>query len=340
MKILYPDLRPGVDTEIENKIAGPNVHLDTYRFTNANDVPEAAWRTCDAIVVNARMDLTEAVAAMVTNCRIVVRTGVGYDRVDLEAFAKRGIPVCNTPDYGTTEVADTAIAMMLSFARGISAYQNPLRANLHTGWNFAIAKTVRRLRGATFGVIGLGRIGTAAARRAAAFDMKVAFYDPHLSNGTELSLGLQRTRTLHDLLNIADCVSIHAPLTEETDGLIDEQAIHAMRPGAILINTARGPIVNLQAVYNGLSRGHLGAVGLDTVPQEPPNPEDPLFKAWCAQEPWLADRLLLTPHAGFYSDPALQDMRSKSLETALDFLNTHTLKNCVNGVTATKRATP
>src|SRR6185503_13569760 len=155
----------------------------------------------------------------------------------------------------------------------------------------------------------LGRIGTASALRARAFGMNVAFYDPHLPNGAELSFGFTRARSLEELLKLADVVTIHAPLNEETRALINRSAVDAMKKGAFLINTARGPICDTSALLEGLRSGKLGAVGLDVLPREPANTDDPLVAAWQANEPALRGRLILNPHAAFYSPDSLVDLR-------------------------------
>jgi phosphoglycerate dehydrogenase-like enzyme len=238
--------------------------------------------------------------------------------------------VCNVPDYGTTEVADTAIAMMLTFARGTAALDAALRADLAAGWTHTHNVTARRLRGACYGVIGLGRIGTASALRARAFGMNVAFYDPLLPNGAELAFGFTRARTLPELLGMADVVSIHSPLTKETRSMINGEAIAAMKPGAYLLNTARGPICDTRAVLDGLKSGKLAAAGLDVLPSEPASATDPLVAAWQLNEPWLRGRLLLNPHAAFYSPNSLADLRRKATETAFYYLRDGKLDNCVN----------
>jgi phosphoglycerate dehydrogenase-like enzyme len=267
--------------------------------------------------------------AHLKKARIVVRHGVGFDVLDLEALGNAGIAACNVPDYGTTEVADSAIAMMLAFARGTPTYDAALRADLK-GWTHGHNVTALRLRGARFGVIGLGRIGTAAALRARAFGMDVAFYDPGLPNGAELSFGFTRCATLPELLGRSDVISIHAPLTRETRGLIDAKAVAAMKQGAYVINTARGPICDTAALVEGLRSGKLGAVGLDVLPKEPATTDDPFVAAWQANEPWIRGRAILTPHSAFYSPDAFVDLRRKTMETAYHYLRDGKLTNCVN----------
>ena len=328
LTILFPDSRSS-ELDIERGITGPDVVMLNPRKDRFDAIDISAWESCDGIVV-ARIPIDAAVIAHLKRTRIVVRNGVGFDIVDLEACGQAGIAVCNVPDYGTTEVADSALAMMLAFARGTAACDAALRADLKGGWTHVHNVTARRLRGACFGVIGFGRIGTAAALRARAFGMQIAFYDPALPNGAELAFGFTRARTLAELLGLADVVTIHAPLTDETRAMINASAIAAMKPGSYLINTARGPICDTSALLEGLKSGKLAAVGLDVLPNEPATLNDPLVAAWRANEPWIRGRMLLNPHAGFFSPDAFVDLRRKAIETAYYYLRDGKLANCVN----------
>jgi phosphoglycerate dehydrogenase-like enzyme len=226
LTILYPDSRSD-HLDIEQQVAGPDTVFINPRKPNFAAIELSAWESADAIVTS-RLPITRDVIPHLKRTRLVVRNGVGFDVVDLEACGAAGIPVCNVPDYGTTEVADSAVAMMLTFARGTMALDAALRADLKGGWTHIHNVTARRLRGACYGVIGLGRIGTASALRARAFGMNIAFYDPYLPNGAELALGFTRTRTLQELLGMADVITIHAPLTDETRKLIDGKAVAAL----------------------------------------------------------------------------------------------------------------
>jgi len=326
--ILFPDSR-AEDLKYEREVVGKDAVLLNPRKTSFDAIDSSAWENCDAVVVS-RMLIDAKVVSHLKRARIVVRHGVGFDVVDLKACGEAGIAVCNVPDYGTTEVADTAIAMMLTFARGTASLNAALRTDLKSGWTHAHNVTGRRLRGACFGVIGLGRIGTAAALRARAFGMDVAFYDPLLPNGAELSFGFKRTRSRDELLGLADVVTIHTPLTAETRGMINASAVAAMKPGAYLINTARGPICDTTALRDGLKSGKLAAVGLDVLPKEPGSLDDPLVAAWHANEPWIRGRMLLNPHSGFYSPDSFVDLARKAMETAYFYLRDGTLANCVN----------
>jgi lactate dehydrogenase-like 2-hydroxyacid dehydrogenase len=325
---LFPDSRSD-PLDIEREVAGADTVLVNARKDRFEAVELKSWESCDAIITRF-VPIDTKVIPHIKRTRIVVRNGVGFDVVNLKTCGDAGIAVCNVPDYGTTEVADSAIALMLTFARGTAALDTALRADLKTGWTHVHNVTARRLRGACYGVIGLGRIGTASALRARAFGMDIAFYDPWLPNGAELAFGFTRARTLHELLARADVVTIHSPLNDSTRKLIDAAAVAAMKPGAYLINTARGPICDTAALVEGLKSGKLGAVALDVLPKEPATPADPLVAAWQANEPWIRGRVLLTPHAAFYSANSLADLRRKAIETAFYYLRDGTLANCVN----------
>ena len=170
--------------------------------------------------------------------------------------------MCNTPDYGTREVADHAIALMMTLTKSIAYHDDQLHTDLKANWWPAHNPLGRRLSACTFGVVGMGRIGTAAARRAKAFDMDVVFYDPFQPNGYEPAIGVRRADTLAELMGQCDFVSVHAPLNAETRHLIGPAAFAAAKRGTILINTARGPIVDIDALYDAIKDGTVLAPGL------------------------------------------------------------------------------
>jgi len=293
-------------------------------------VPPEALASVDAVINYSATQVVGSSPAAFARARIAVRAGVGFDNLDLAGWGALGVPVCNVPDYGTTEVADHALALMLALTRGTAAYGTKLAQRGVEAWHFGAAPLVRRHRGATFGVAGLGRIGLAAARRAAGFDMNIVFYDPYLSNGVDLATGYERVHALPDLMARADIVSIHTPLTAETRGMIGGAALAAARPGLILINTARGPIIDLDALEAALRDGRVAGAGLDVLPNEPADMDHPLLAAWRRQDSWIDGRLIVTPHAAFYSPAAMIDLRLKAVEVVHAFLVEGRLTNCVN----------
>jgi lactate dehydrogenase-like 2-hydroxyacid dehydrogenase len=330
MRILIPDaIFPGEAT-IERSVCPPDFDIEVCRATTPADIPDAVWAGCDAVVIWQVMALGGDTIAKLHNCRIVARAGVGFDGIDLAACARRGIPVCNCPDYGTTDVADHAIALYLALARGVAFFQDALRADPVKGWDWTAPPLIGRVRGRTFGIVGMGRIGTATARRARALDMAVLFHDPYVPDGQELALGFERTRRLEELLERADVVSLHTPLTDETRRLINAATLGLMQRSAVLVNTARGAIIDIDALYEALRDNRIAGAGIDVLPSEPPDPAHPLIRAFRANEPWLAGRLLLTPHAAFYSAAGMADLRRKPVETVVAYLSEGRLRNCVN----------
>jgi C-terminal binding protein len=220
------------------------------------------------------------------------------------------------PDYGTTEVADHAIALTLAMRRGLLLHLEAQRKDPPAPWRYILDPLVRRSGVQTFGIVGLGRIGTAVALRAKALGFRVVFYDPNLPNGVELGVGVGRAGTLEDLLRAADVLSVHAPLTPETRGMLGLAQLSLLPKGAVLVNTARGPIVDVDAVATLLKSGHLAGVGLDVLPVEPPvEPVPELLRAYRAREPWTEGRLIITPHSAFHTPEAWNDIRVKSAET-------------------------
>ena len=279
----------------------------------------------DAILAWHDLQWTDVVLATLARCRVIVRVGVGFDNVDLDAAARRGIVVCNVPDYGTHDVADHAMALVLALARGLAGFERAAQAGT---WAWGVAPSFR-LTGKTFGVVGLGRIGTATALRAKAFGLRVVFYDPYKPEGWDKALGIARAHALDELAHQADLVSLHAPLTAETRGMIGRSFFAAARRGLVLINTARGPIVDWAAFSAAFDAGTVAAAGFDVLPTEPADRSDRLVRAWAAGE--LHDRLLITPHCAFYSTEALHEMRRKAAEEALRVLTGERPRNRVGG---------
>lgn len=283
-----------------------------------------------ALMVYHDMQIGEATINRLAKCKLIVRCGVGYDNIN-HAFARaRGIPVANVPDYGTEEVADSAIGLALALVRGISLYNSRLRAG-RGPWTYAQAAPIHRLRGQVFAVLGLGRIGTAAALRAKALGMDVVFYDPYVPDGTDKALGVRRAETLDELLKQAFVLSAHTPLTPETRHIINAAAIAKMPAGSFLVNTARGAVIDHTAVPDAIASGRLAGAAIDVLPQEPPADDDPLIRAWRDPTHPAHDRVIVNPHAAFYSEEGLMDMRVKGAQACRKALLGQPLANVVNG---------
>ena len=324
----YPD-----EAELEREaFKAEEVAFDIRRWENYADQPssQAQCASYDAIIQHHGAERLREPVDWYSKCQILVRAGVGYDNIDLAAWGSRGVPVTNVPDYGTHEVADHAIGLMLTLARGVAQLDAGLRADPAGGWSYHTPPLIRRLSGAVFGVIGLGPIGIAAARRASGFGMHVVCLDPFLAPGMELGLGYERVRSLADLLAVADVVSIHAPGNPQTENMLNAEAFSASKSGQIIINTARGKIVNLDDLADAIREGRIGGAGLDVLPIEPPDIAHPLIKAWRDEEAWIKGRLVITPHGGFYSPASMRDLRLKSVQQVLGFIRHGRLETCVN----------
>ncbi len=332
-RILTPDAQYADDAVIERRTAGEDVHWDIFRERDGtrNNLPVDILNRSDAIVIWHEMKVDASFIAELKQCRIIVRAGVGFDHIDLRAAGEAGIPVCNTPDYGTSEVADHAIAMMLALVRGIISFQDALRLDTAGNYDSTLAPLARRIRGCTLGIVGMGRIGIATALRAKSFGMRVIAYDPYAPNGMEIAAGIERLKTLSDVLTQSDVVSLHTPLTDETRHMIDAAAIRQMKNDAILVNTARGGIVDVPALIDGLEAGAIAGAGIDVLPVEPPAPNDPILSALARlKAAGLDGRLILSPHAAWSSPESREDARRLSVETAMLCLREGTIRNLVN----------
>ncbi|HEV2125822.1 MAG TPA: C-terminal binding protein, partial [Chloroflexota bacterium] len=210
----------------------------------------------DAMIVYHCMSIGRATLDRLRRCRLIVRGGVGVDNVDHGYARTRGIAVVNVPDYGSEEVADSAIGMMLSLTRGISFLNSRLRDGAGQ-WGPSHVKPLFRLRGRRLGIVGLGRIGTATALRAKALGLEVIFYDPYKPDGYDKALGIRRSETLPELLEQVQILSLHCPLTEQTHHLIDARALERMPMGSYLINTARGAVVDRAVIPHAIESGRL-----------------------------------------------------------------------------------
>ena len=332
-RVLWPAIRWPGDRAIELRSLGDAA---TAEFVDSfAQVTDEQWRNCDALASSP--DIPRQYHGKLAKCRVFVTPRVGYDNIDLAAWGELGIPVCNVPDYGTMEVADHAIALMLTLMKGIEFHTAELRADPRGNWRPALSPYGRRLSVCTFGVLGIGRIGTATALRAKAFGMRVLFFDPYVPNGTELALGLTRVDSAKALLAESDVVSVHTPLTDETRKLVNADLLGAAKPGLILVNTARGEVIDLDALHDAMKTNRVLAAGLDVLPMEPPDPEHPLIRAFTAQAPWLDHRLVLTPHSAFFTPESVHDMRFKGGEIAVRYLRDGRLENCVNAVYLERR---
>jgi D-3-phosphoglycerate dehydrogenase len=255
-------------------------------------------------VLHWRVPVGEREITLLRRCRIIAHYGVGVDRVDVAAAARAGIYVTNVPTYGVDEVADHALTLLLACARKLPALQQVV----HDGeWGVLSVRPIRRLRGRTLGVVGLGNVGSAVAARAGGFGLRVVACDPYVSDERFAAVAARRL-DLDALLAASDLITLHVPLTEETRGMIGRTAFARMKPGTILVNTARGAVVDEAALLAALDAGMVAAAGLDVFAHEPLPANSPLRGN---------GRVVLTPHAAYFSEESIVDMQAgASLQVA------------------------
>jgi D-3-phosphoglycerate dehydrogenase len=258
--------------------------------------------------------VTRRVLEGLPRLRVVVRYGVGVDGIDLEAATDHGVPVVNVPDYGTDEVANHAVALLLALARKLARLDRQTRSG---AWDVFRVGPVTRLAGQTVGIVGCGRIGSAVARKLGGFDLRLLGCDPHI---TTVPPGVQPV-AFERLVNESDYVTIHCPLTAETRHLFDAESLGWMRPTAVLINTARGGIVDTAAVVDALREGLLAGAGLDVLEEEPLDPASPLLRM---------EQVIVTPHAAWYSEEGRSDLKRRAAEEAVRVLRGERPRHCVN----------
>ncbi len=312
--VVITDVLP--DADIERAILEPVAEIKLYQLNNEADVARLAT-AADVLLVYHTIQLTERSLAALGRCRGVIRCGVGYDNVDLQAAGRLGMVVCNVPDYGTEEVADHTLMLLLAIARRLVPSANAIRAG---GWDVATVFGAPRMRGRTLAIIGCGRIGTAVALRARALGMRVVIYDPYKPDGLEKSLGVERVHRLDDLWPQAEFLTLHCPLTRETRHILNADTLARLPAVAYVLNTARGPCIDLGALRAALDSGHLAYAALDVVEREPLDDEA------LRRHP----RVVLTPHAAFYSVEGFREMRSKGAEEARRIVLGEPVRNPVN----------
>jgi C-terminal binding protein len=312
------------ETSIESPVLEEIASLVLCQATKEEDLADQLPQADAIMLFHDIPHLGEASFARARRCKCVVRAGVGYNNIDLDAASRHGVIVCNVPDYGTEEVADHAIMFLLALARRLVPCHEAIRGGT---WHYQTAIGTPRLRGKTLGLIGCGRIGTAVALRARALGLDVVFHDPHLRQGMDKALGIRRAYTLDELLAQSHFVSLHCFLDETTHHLINTATIARMREGSILINTARGACVEEKALLDALDSGRIAAAGLDVVEHEP------LENDRLRSHP----RILFTPHSAFYSVEGFVELRTKTAEEVRRILLGEKPRSPVNLPEATKR---
>jgi D-3-phosphoglycerate dehydrogenase len=275
----------------------------------------AAAREADALLVTYAKINADMIREM-KRCKIISRFGIGVDNVDIEAATRQGIVVTKVPDYCIDEVSDHAMALLLSLVRKIPFSS----ARAHAGrWEMPAVTPIHRLRGTVLGLVGFGRIPQLVAPKAKAFGMRVMAYDPYVPLNVMEQAGVGRLE-FAELLKISDYISIHSPLLPETHHLFSDEVFRQMKPGALIVNTSRGPVVDEAALARALDAKQLAGAALDVLEQEPPV-NSPLFGR---------DNVILTPHTSFYSVESLEELQTKAAEEVVRVLSGQPPRNPVN----------
>jgi D-3-phosphoglycerate dehydrogenase / 2-oxoglutarate reductase len=275
----------------------------------------ATAKEADALLVTYAKITAEMIGQM-KRCRIISRFGIGVDNVDLAAATRDGIVVTKVPDYCIDEVSDHAVALLLSLVRKIPFAS----ARAHAGrWEMSAVAPIHRLRGRTLGLVGFGRIPQLVAPKAKSFGLRVIAYDPYIPKAVMDQAGVGQVE-FAELVKTSDYISIHSPLLPETLHLFNADVFRTMKPTALLVNTARGPVVDEAALARALDAKQLAGAALDVLEQEPPI-NSPLFGR---------DNVILTPHTSFYSVESLEELQTKAAEEVVRVLSGEAPRNPVN----------
>lgn len=295
------------DLSVEREILSP-VDAEVIDGEASDEPLEDLVDGADALLVMFD-EVDEALMDAMPDCQIVSRTGIGLDNVDVEAATERGIYVTNVPDYCIEEVSDHAMALTLALARKVVEYDAQVADG---GWDVAAGRTMHRLAEQTVGLVAFGNIARAVCEKAKGFGMDVLAHDPYLSAEEIREGGAEPVEELDDLLAGSDVISVHTPLTPETEGMIGEEAFQTMRESAFVINVARGGIIDEDALDEALRAGEIAGAGIDVLSEEPPGDDHPLLGN---------DRAILTPHAAWHSEESVIELREKAARNVLDALS-------------------
>ncbi len=309
--------------EIQPILAGAKASLTLASPKTEEELIEVG-RDTDGMIIHGRALITQKVVNALDRCRVISKTGVGVDKIDVQAASAKGILITNVPGVSVPEVSDHTMALILALARGIVKVWSMVRAGRWTDEGKAEMNRLRgpvyRLDGKTLGIVGLGRIGSAAAQKAQAFGMRVIAFDPIVSPENGRKIGVEMT-SLDDLLKKADFVTIHAPLIPETKGLLNAEKLALMKPTAFLINAARGPIADFKALYKALAEKRIAGAGLDVTDPEPLPTDSPFFKL---------DNVIITAHTAANSEESIAGVILQAARDVAAVLKGETPASVVN----------
>ncbi|MGJ9459624.1 C-terminal binding protein [Oceanobacillus sp. CF4.6] len=296
----YPNL-----TYEKKVLAHDGIELEIHQCKTEDEVIEVC-READGII-NLYAPISRRVIESLEKCKIITRYGVGLDTIDLDAATEKGICIGNVPDYGINEVSDHALALIMSLLRKIPFANQTVKNDV---WDVNTTKPIRRLSKLTIGLVGFGNIPRRLAEKVKILGLKIVVADPFLPEEVAKDHEVELV-SLEELCERADVISVHAPLTNSTKGMIGKEQFNLMKKGVYLVNTARGPVVDEEALLEALHNGTVSAVGLDVVENEPIDRNHPFLSM---------DNVILTPHMAGYSEESAEEMRSKTALGIIDVL--------------------
>lgn len=322
-KVVITDYDFG-DVDVERKILEAiGAEVVALQSKREDDLFSAA-RDC-AAMINQYARIGERTISQMLQCEVIARYGVGVDIVDVEAATRKGILVTNVRDYCTEEVADHAMALWLTLVRKLPDYD---RATHQGIWQWQSGRPIHRIRGRTMGVVSFGKIGQAISVRAKAFGVQMIAYDPFLPDHIAKEYQVELVSKA-DLLARSDYILMQAPMTPDTRHFLSDTEFAAMKPGAIVVNTGRGPTIDNQALYRALTDGHIAAAGLDDPEEEPAKREhwspadNPIFSL---------PNVLVTPHSAYYSEQSIHAARQTAATQVARVLTNQTPEYPVNAL--------
>lgn len=296
----FPSLEPA-----KNVLSELDFELVMADTPDLEDILNVA-RRADALMVTYGQITAEVIAGL-EQCKVIGRFGLGVDNIDIEAATEAGIAVVYVPDYCVDEVSDHAMAMLLNLARKVSFSNQLVQADR---WEMPAVAPLSRLRGQTLGLAGFGQIPQKLTPKAQSFGLNVIACDPFVAKCVAAAMNVELVE-FRTLLEASDYVSVHIPMMPETQNMFGAEAFAQMKPGAFLVNTARGPLVDVAALAKALDAGELAGAALDVMPVEPPPKGSPLLGR---------DNVILSPHTAFYSEEALVELQVKAARGVVDVL--------------------
>lgn len=311
----FPDFK--IEREILNQA---DIQLLTAQAKDEREVLDALESTeqsLDAIITQFA-PITQAVFEKIPDVAVVGRFGIGINNIDVESATDHGIPVVNVPSYCEDEVAEHTLSLLLACVRQVPQYNQSVK---NGSWDWRNGKPIQRLEGQTIGFVGFGKIPQTVLQKASGFNFEKLVFDPYISSELLTEYGAEDV-DFDELLARSDIISVHTPLTDETRGMFDTEAFEAMKRSGYLVNTSRGAVIDVKALYRAIESGEIAGAGLDVFPYEPPG-EIPLLEL---------DEVIVTPHVAWYSEQSIEDLRRIVVEDVAGVLSGEPPKNPVNDV--------